>query len=161
MAAHHSTAPPPDAPDGNANDDLKGAANYRSARSPHHPHTNRRLLHARSRPDIAVGAMVGVRGVAAALVAGLAAGMARPAASTAKKGLRNRENMHDARFDERAEAVRDSTIWYRLRGGVRNGVMAKNTEIGWGLVAERDVAAGETVLTTPREFCVTGAEAPE
>ena len=44
--------------------------------------------------------------------------------------------------DERAEAVRDSTIWYRLRGGVRNGVMAKNTEIGWGLVAERDVAAG-------------------
>ena len=159
MAAHHSTAPPPGAPDGNANDDLRGAANQAceiAASS-----TQQTGISCKKPSRHCSGATMCVRGVAAALVVGLAAGMARPAASTAKKGLRSRENMHDARFDERAEAVRDSTIWYRLRGGVRNGVIAKNTEIGWGLVAERDVAAGETVLTTPREFCVTGAEAPE
>ena len=80
---------------------------------------------------------------------------------TQKKGFAGRESLGDPRFqDDRSKAVYDCTRWYLLRGGERNGVEAKMTDHGLGLVASADVAAGEAVLTTPRAWIVSAEDAP-
>ena len=80
---------------------------------------------------------------------------------TQKKGFAGRESLGDPRFkDGRSKALYDCTRWYLLRGGERNGVEAKMTDYGLGLVASGDVAAGEAVLTTPRAWIVSAEDAP-
>ncbi|KAH8062862.1 hypothetical protein JL720_13233 [Aureococcus anophagefferens] len=74
---------------------------------------------------------------------------------TQRKGFAGRESLGDPRFkDGKSKAVYDCARWYLLRGGERNGVEAKMTDYGLGLVASGDVAAGEAVLTTPLAWIV-------
>ncbi|KAH8061232.1 hypothetical protein JL721_8893 [Aureococcus anophagefferens] len=80
---------------------------------------------------------------------------------TQRKGFAGRESLGDPRFkDGKSKAVYDCARWYLLRGGERNGVEAKMTDYGLGLVASGDVAAGEAVLTTPRAWIVSAEDAP-
>ena len=62
----------------------------------------------------------------------------------------------------RAELVAAVTQWFAATGGRHEAVAAQETEgAGWGLVAVRDVRAGESLVVTPRHACLAAADGPE
>lgn len=59
----------------------------------------------------------------------------------------------------RAQTLAAFDQWYADRGGASAAIL-RETDVGWGLVAERDVRAGDAVCTTPRALIVCAEDAP-
>lgn len=62
----------------------------------------------------------------------------------------------------RAELVARVTHWFETQGGFHGPVVARQIgNQGWGLVALRDICAGDVLVRTPRPLSMCAADCPE
>lgn len=62
----------------------------------------------------------------------------------------------------RAEHVARVTHWFEAQGGFHEPVVAREiVNQGWGLVARRDICAGDVLVRTPRHLSMCAADCPD